>query len=256
MPSDTLPSVAPRALAPADLDDAFVEACSWPRDPRDIHAPAMPPSPTIRVAIADDHPLVLSGIDHLLREQGDFDVVACCTTGTATLAAVDAHDPDILVLDLQLPDMDGLAVLSALQARDRRPRVVLLTAALDEDQLIEALRNDVRGVVLKEMAPALLVQCLRRVHGGGQWLEKDSASRAMAKLVRIEDRRRKLATMLTPREIEIVRQVRRGLANRQIASALGVAEGTVKVHLHNIYEKLSVQRRGELIAFADEYGLT
>ena len=215
----------------------------------------MPHPSTIRVAIADDHPLVLTGLEHLLREHEGFDVVARCSTGAAALAAVDASRPDILLLDLQMPDMDGLAVLAALQARDPRPRVVLLTAGLNEDQLIEALRYDVRGVVLKEMAPSLLVQCLRRVHAGGQWLEKDSAARAMAKLVRNEDRHRKLATMLTPREIEIVRLVRRGLANRQIADTLGVAEGTVKVHLHNIYEKLSVQRRGQLIAFADEYGL-
>ncbi|AMY13016.1 Response regulator protein VraR [Luteitalea pratensis] len=215
----------------------------------------MPHPSTIRVAIADDHPLVLTGLEHLLREHEGFDVVARCSTGAAALAAVDASRPDILLLDLQMPDMDGLAVLAALQARDPRPRVVLLTAGLNEDQLIEALRYDVRGVVLKEMAPSLLVLCLRRVHAGGQWLEKDSAARAMAKLVRNEDRHRKLATMLTPREIEIVRLVRRGLANRQIADALCVAEGTVKVHLHNIYEKLSVHRRGQLIAFADEYGL-
>lgn len=216
----------------------------------------MPQSSTIRVVIADDHPLVLSGLDHLLRDHPDFDVVARCSTGAQALAAVDAHHPDILLLDLQLPDMDGLAVLAALQAKDGRPRVVLLTASLSEDQLIEALRHDVRGVVLKEMAPTLLVQCLRRVHAGGQWVEKESANRAMSKLVRNEERSRKLAGLLTPREIEIVRLVRRGLANRQMAETLGVAEGTVKVHLHNVYEKLGIQRRGELIAFADEYGLT
>lgn len=209
----------------------------------------------IRIVIADDHPLVLSGLHHLLRDQDGFDVVAQCATGAEALAAVHAHHPDILLLDLQLPDINGIAVLAALQARDPRPRVVLLTAGLSEDELIEALRYEVRGVVLKEMAPALLVQCLRRVHAGGQWLEKASATGAMTKLIRDEDRRRKLATILTPREIEIVRLVRRGLANRQIAETLGVAEGTVKVHLHNIYEKLAVQRRGELIAFADEYGL-
>jgi len=215
----------------------------------------MPHASTIRVAIVDDHPVVLTGLDYLLRHQEGFEVVAKCATGAEALAAVDAHRPDILLLDLQLPDMDGLAVLGALQGRDQRPRVVLLTAGLNEDQLIEALRNDVRGVILKEMPPALLIQCLRRVYEGGQWLEKDSASRAMAKLVRNEDRHRRLGTMLTPREIEIVRLVRRGLSNRQIAETLHLAEGTVKVHLHNIYEKLSVQRRGQLIAFADEYGL-
>lgn len=253
---DTLRVARPRAVVPTDLAEALVEVCPWPRDPRVADTGPMPPSATIRIVITDDHPLVLSGLDHLLRDQPGFEVVAQCSTGAAALAAVATHRPDILVLDLQLPDMTGLAVLKTLRERDPRPHVVLLTGGLNEDELIEALRNDVRGVVLKEMAPTLLVQCLRRVHAGGQWLEKESAGRAMAKLVRNEDQRRKLATMLTPREIEVVRLVRRGLSNRQIAEGLGVAEGTVKVHLHNVYEKLSVQRRGELIAFADDYGLT
>ena len=215
----------------------------------------MPMAETIPIVVADDHPLILSGLDQLLTQQEGFIVAARCPTGRETIDAVREHRPAILLLDLQLPDIDGLDVLRALETFDVRPRVVLLTARIDEDQMIEALRLGVRGVVLKEMAPSLLLQCLRRVHAGGQWLEKDSAARAMAKLVRNEEQHRRLATMLTPREIEIVRLVRRGLANRQIAETLGVAEGTVKVHLHNIYEKLSVQRRGQLIAFADEYGL-
>jgi two-component system, NarL family, nitrate/nitrite response regulator NarL len=209
----------------------------------------------IRLVIADDHPLILSGLEHLLRQHTDFDVLDCCSTGAQAIAAVGRHCPDILLLDLQLPDMTGLAVLRELHTRPFTTRVVLLTARLDEDQLIEALRLGVRGVVLKEMTTRLLVDCLRRVHAGGQWLEKDSAARAMAKLVRREARAREIAGLLTPREIEVVRLVAEGLSNKELAEKLFIAEGTVKIHLHNIYEKANVNRRAELVRFAAEYGL-
>jgi DNA-binding NarL/FixJ family response regulator len=211
--------------------------------------------PTIRVTLADDHPLVLNGLYHLLREYPDFEVLDRCTSGAEALTAVKRQRPDILVLDLQMPGIDGLAVARELTAAGDAPPIVLLTAHLHEDQLIEALHLGVRGFVLKEMTTKLLVECLRRVHAGGQWLEKDSANRAMAKLVRREARGREVATLLTPREIEVVRMVAKGSTNKEIASKLCIADGTVKIHLHNIYEKLKINRRAELVRFADEYGL-
>ena len=225
MSGDTLPRTIPRLLAPADLDDAFVEVCSWPRDPRDADARPMPHPSTIRVAIADDHPLVLTGLEHLLREHEGFDVVARCSTGAAALAAVDASRPDILLLDLQMPDMDGLAVLAALQARDPRPRVVLLTAGLNEDQLIEALRYDVRGVVLKEMAPTLLVAVpparARRRSVAGEGLRPAARWRSWCAT---RTGTASSPRMLTPREIEIVRMVAQGLRNKVIAERLTISQ--------------------------------
>jgi len=209
---------------------------------------------SIRVILADDHPLVLNGLDHLLREHPDFQVLECCSSGTAALAAVRRHHPDILVLDLLMPDRNGLDVARDLKADGQLPNTVLLTAQLHEDELIEALRIGVRGFVLKEMATRLLVECLRRVHAGGQWLEKDSASRVIEKLVRREARTREVASTLTPREIEVVAMVARGLSNKEIGSALFIAEGTVKIHLHNIYEKLGINRRVELVRVAEDCG--
>jgi DNA-binding NarL/FixJ family response regulator len=209
----------------------------------------------IRVILADDHPLVLNGLFHLLREYPEFEVLDRCTSGAEALAAVKRLNPDIIVLDLLMPGMDGLAVTRELNRTSNAPKVVLLTAQLHEDQLIEALHLGVKGFVLKEMATKLLVECLRRVHAGGQWLEKDSANRAMAKLVRREAKGREIATLLTPREIEVVQMVAKGLTNKEIASQLGIADGTVKIHLHNIYEKLQINRRAELVKVADEYGL-
>jgi DNA-binding NarL/FixJ family response regulator len=214
------------------------------------------PAGTIRVILADDHPLVLNGLYHLLLEHQDFQVLDRCTSGADALAAALRHRPDILVLDLLMPGMDGLAVARALSDTGNPPNIVLLTAQLHEDQLIEALRLGIKGFVLKEMATKLLVECLRRVHGGGQWLEKDSAGKAMAKLVRRETRGREIASLLTPREIEVVSMVAKGFSNKEIGSHLCIAEGTVKIHLHNIYEKLKINRRAELVRFAEEYGLT
>ena len=209
----------------------------------------------IRVIITDDHPLVLDGLEHLLHSFPEFEVLQKCSSGTEALAAVRRHRPDILVLDLMMPGMDGLAVTRELHKSGDMPYVVLLTAQLHEDQLIEALHLGVRGFILKEMATKLLVECLRRVHTGGQWLEKDSANRAMAKLVRREAKGREIATLLTPREIEVVRMVAKGLTNKEIAAELCIADGTVKIHLHNIYEKVKINRRAELVRFADEFGL-
>lgn len=219
------------------------------------HASADRTLKKIRVIITDDHPLVLTGLYHLLREYPEFEVVERCSSGTEAVAAARRHRPDILVLDLLMPGMDGLAVARELHRTGEMPHVVLLTAQLHEDQLIEALHLGVRGFILKEMATRLLVECLRRVHAGGQWLEKDSATRAMAKLVKREAKGREIATLLTPREIEVVRMVAKGLTNKEIAAELCIADGTVKIHLHNIYEKVKVNRRAELVRFADEYGL-
>jgi len=214
------------------------------------------PPGTIRVILADDHPLVLNGLYHLLREYPEFEVLERCTSGAEALAATREQQPDVLVLDLLMPGMDGLAVARELHGTPNQPSIVLLTAQLHEDQLIEALHLGIRGFVLKEMATKLLVECLRRVHAGGQWLEKDSANRAMAKLVRREARGREVATLLTPREIEVVRMVAKGLSNKEIGAQLFIADGTVKIHLHNIYEKVKINRRADLITFAEEYGLT
>lgn len=209
----------------------------------------------IRVIITDDHPLVLNGLYHLLQEHKDFEVLDRCSSGADALVAVRRHRPDILILDLMMPLMDGLQVARELHRTGDMPHVVLLTAQLHEDQLIEALHLGVRGFILKEMATKFLVECLRRVHAGGQWLEKDSASRAMAKLVRREAKGREIANLLTPREIEVVRMVAKGLTNKEIAGQLCIADGTVKIHLHNIYEKVKINRRAELVRFADDYGL-
>jgi DNA-binding NarL/FixJ family response regulator len=209
----------------------------------------------IRLVLADDHPLILDGLENLFHLEQDFKVVARCLDGMETMQAVHRHRPDVLILDIRMPGKDGLEVAREMRKEKLPTRVVLLTAELDEDELLESLRLGVQGIVLKEMAPQLLVQCIRKVHAGEQWIEPRSARQALEKMLRREAGARDIATVLTPREIDMVRMVARGLRNKEIAGKLSISEGTVKVHLHNIYEKLKVEGRLALLRYAQEKGL-
>lgn len=209
----------------------------------------------ITLVLADDHPIFLSGLEEIFRSEPNFQVLACCLEGQAALQAVRQLKPDVLILDLRMPKMDGLGVLREMQKEKLSTRVVVLTAALEEDEVLEAIRLGVYGVVLKEMAPRLLVQCIRKVVAGEQWLEKHSVRLALEKLLKRETATRQIARILTPREIEIVRMVADGLRNKVIAEHLYVSEGTIKVHLHHIYEKLKVSSRLQLARYARDEGL-
>jgi DNA-binding NarL/FixJ family response regulator len=209
----------------------------------------------IKVVLADYHPLILDGLEQLFSAEQDIKVVARCLDGEATLAAVRKHRPDIVVLDLRMPGLDGLAVLRQIRLEKLPVRVVVLTAALEEDDVVEAIRLGVPGVVLKEMAPHFLVQCVRKVHAGEQWLEKRSVGLALETLLRREAASREVAKIVTPRELEIVRMVASGLRNKEIAERLFISEGTIKMHLHNIYSKLGVDGRLQLARYAKEKGL-
>jgi DNA-binding NarL/FixJ family response regulator len=213
------------------------------------------PDVPIRLLLADDHPIVLDGLEQLFRLEPDFEVVARCRDGEETVRALQVHRPDVVVLDIRMPRGDGLDVLRAIEAGGLLTRVVLLTAARGEDQLVEALRLGVGGVVLKEMAPQLLVEAIREVHAGRRWLDKGSMDRALERLLQREESTQAAAETLTPRELEIVRMVASGLRNRAIAEKLFISEGTVKIHLHNIYQKIAVDGRLELAVYAQRKGL-
>jgi DNA-binding NarL/FixJ family response regulator len=209
----------------------------------------------IRIALADDHPIVLQGLQQLFERHSDFEVVFSCTTGNAALSGVRSHRPDVLVLDLRMPDGSGLDVLRAIAAEKLECRTVLLTAAVSDDEVMEAVRLGARGLILKELPPETLVDCVRRVYRGEQWLESETVTGPFRRAMDREAATRDAADALTPREIEIVRMVAQGLRNRAIAERLSISEGTVKVHLHNIYEKFAVDGRLELLLSARHKGL-
>ena len=206
----------------------------------------------IRLILADDHPLILDGLENIFRLEKDLQVVARCTDGEATLKALHQHEADILVLDIRMPGKSGIEIVREMQKEKLPVRVILLTAALDEDELVEAVSLGVQGVVLKEMAPQLIVQCIRKVHAGERWVEREATGKAMEKMLRREAGMREMAAHLTRREMEVVQLVAHGLRNREIAEKLFISEGTVKIHLHNIYEKLNVDGRMALVRYVQE----
>ena len=210
---------------------------------------------TIRILLADDHPIVLDGLESLFRLESDLQVVGRCLSGDEVLPAVRNLKPDVLLLDIRMPAMDGMQVLRAMHHERLATRVVLLAAAFEDEQVVEALRLGIRGMVLKELAPPLLIECVRRVHAGGQWIEQQASGHALQAMVRREAAEKEAARDLTPREIELVRLAASGLRNREMSRRLAISEGTVKMHLHNVYRKLKLENRVALANYVRQKGL-
>ena len=199
----------------------------------------------IRLLIADDHAIIATGVAALLRDT-DYELVSEVRDGGLVLAAIAETQPDIVILDERLPGMAGLDIFRALRASgDRRP-VVLLTGSLSERRAIEAIEAGVEGLVLKHDAPDRLLHCLDEVHAGRRWIEQHLLQRALDRATGQPAANGPLSR-LTPRERAIVQMVGDNLRTRAIADQLGISEGTVKVHLHNAYEKLGVSSRVEIV---------
>lgn len=210
---------------------------------------------SIRLVIADDHPIVLDGLEGLFKLERDLEVVARCVDAEETMQALRLHRPDVLLLDMHMPRGEGLRVLAQMRDEGLTTRPVILAASLEDAEVVAALGLGARGIVLKEVASQQVVQCVRKVFAGEQWVEPRASGRAMEALRRREAGTRESAKVLTPREIEMVRLVAGGLRNKEIAERVHITEGTVKIHLHNIYRKLEVQSRVELVLYAQASGL-
>jgi DNA-binding NarL/FixJ family response regulator len=209
----------------------------------------------IRVVLVDDHAIVLHGLAALLERQSDIELAAACTDGVSALAAVRRLRPDVLVVDLAMPGMGGLDIIKTAMGDEIRCRCIVLTAAISDQEVFAAMKLGVAGLVLKESAPDSLVACIRCVGQGGQWIDQDTVARALQGAADRDAAERAAALLLTPRELEIVRMVAEGLRNKAIAERLQITEGTVKVHLHHIYEKLGVDGRLDLLVSAQQRGL-
>jgi len=210
---------------------------------------------TIRIAVADDHPFILDGLEQLFRNESDIEIVARTTNGEEALEAVERLRPDVLVLDVRMPKMDGIELLRQMQERQSTTKVVLLTASLDDARLLEAFRLGASGLVLKESAPRLLVQSVRQVAMGEQTWNGKAIAGALRLVLQREQAAASLGVQLTPRELEVTKMVAAGLRNKEIAARLEISEGTVKFHLHGIYEKLQIDGRYALMSYARDRGL-
>lgn len=198
------------------------------------------------ILLADDHPMIPAAVEAMLRGT-DYTLVARATSGAEALQAISDSEPEIIVLDIQMPEGTGLDVLTELRANgDGRP-VVLLTASIDDAAFATALSLGVDGVLLKTSDPALLIECLDSVRIGEDWIDPQLQQQAARKAAE------RHTVSLSPRERELVKLVRQGLRNRDIAEKLGITEGTVKAYLHSIFEKTGVVNRTELAIRSAEW---
>lgn len=199
-----------------------------------------------RVLLVDDHPMIAAALEMLLRGTAYELLERARTVGEAT-KLLSKLKPDLLLLDVHMPDGSGLDVLRKLSTARSRPLVILLTAGMDEAQLLTAAELEPQGMVLKTSDPSLLLESMDAVVAGEFWIDPEIAERTRQAQARAAS-----APPLTRRERELVELVRQGLRNRDIAAELGVTEGTVKVYLHAIFDKFKVENRTELALRAAE----
>ncbi|HSC78508.1 MAG TPA: response regulator transcription factor [Candidatus Acidoferrales bacterium] len=208
----------------------------------------------IKVAVADDQPLYRMGVVKLLEAEEDLTLVAEATNGMEAILAIEKHQPDVLLLDLKMPVMDGLQALSEIGKRRLEARVIVMISNDEREKAVRAVRLGARGILFKDADPALLPKSIRKVYAGEVWIDNPILSQALESLltrpqapqVPAETRDMKLSG----REMEVVRCVAMGLRNKEVADKLGVSEATIKNHLTSIYTKLGVGDRLELILYA------
>lgn len=213
----------------------------------------MQSSNPIRLLIADDHPVVRVGLRNMLLSDHQFQVVAEARDGAEALVLVKKLQPEVLLLDLAMPNMPGMEALRELTSHETLTRTIVLTAKIEKQQILEALQLGARGVVLKDAAVEHLAACIRAVMQGQYWLD----GRPVQNLVQVL---RELTAQtappprktygLTSRELEVVALITEGCTNKDIANSFGISEETVKRHLTNIFNKLGVGNRLELALFA------
>ena len=216
----------------------------------------------IRVVIADDHPIVRDGLKKLLMLEDDIKVVGEASDGRQVMELIQELEPDVVLLDLRMPNLDGLSVLQSIQASGRKAKVIVLTASDDKNEFVQAMKLGCSGIVLKQTAPELIVKSIRKVNAGEIWLDSHTTAAVMRQFASpagelsgnsvTKGRER---SPLSTREREIVQLVAQGYKNKEMAEKMFISEQTVKNHLHNIFDKLGVSDRLELALYAIHKGL-
>jgi DNA-binding NarL/FixJ family response regulator len=201
---------------------------------------------SISIVVADDHPVVLHGLADVLRSNSDMKVVAVCSDGATALEAIRKWSPNVAVLDVLMPGLSGLDVLACIKVDGLATKVVL-TAAASDGQLLRATAGGVHGIVLKEEALTELVQCVRTVGEDRPWFRSVLVNAALERETGQRSSQR-LTQLLTTRERQVTLLVAEGFSNKEVGRRLELSEGTVKIHLHNIYQKLHVNNRTTLAA--------
>ena len=216
-------------------------------------------APTINIVISDDHALFREGLRKLLEAEPGMRIVGEATDGEETVKVVGQLKPNILLLDLSLPKKSGLEVLLELSKLGIDTRTIMLTAGIEREQVVEALQLGVRGIVLKHSALPILLKSIRCVNEGQYWVGQEGVSDLIHALRRMKpshnpsEPRRNFG--LSSREMEVIGLIVAGYTNKDLARELGISENTAKHHLTNIFDKLGVSNRLELVLYAVDNGL-
>ena len=202
----------------------------------------------VRILIADDHPIVREGLSAVLETQPDFAIVGMAASGAAAVAQAAELRPDVILLDLALPELDGVAALRAIRAHTPDARVLIFTAFDTDERILAAVQAGAQGYLLKGAPRDELFQAIRVVHAGGSLLQPVVAARLLRQVSGPPE-------ALTERELEVLRLLARGRQNKEIASKLVISERTVKFHVSAILAKLGVGNRTEAVGKAAQLGL-
>jgi DNA-binding NarL/FixJ family response regulator len=211
-------------------------------------------SDRIHILVVDDHPVVRDGLVTILNTQPDFEVVGEASGGQEAIEAVLDKKPDLLLLDLEMPEMDGVAVLRHFQTQSMAVRSIVFTAFDTDERILQAVQAGAQGYLLKGAERQELFNAIRVVHGGGSLLQPVIASKLLQQMSEAKQQVTEVDA-LTPREAEVLELLAQGLQNKEIANALVISERTVKFHVSSIMGKLGASNRTEAVALAANQGL-
>jgi DNA-binding NarL/FixJ family response regulator len=204
-------------------------------------------TPTIiRVLCADDHPLVRKGIVAILSNEADIELVAEANNGRAAVELFRKHQPDVVLMDLRMPEVDGIGAIKQIRSEFPEAKIIALTSYDGDQDIYRALEAGVRGYLLKEMVHTEVLNAIRTVHAGQKLMSREVAERVAGYFPQ---------NALTPREVEVLTLVAQGKANKEIAAHLGAASGTVKIHVQNILAKLDAADRTQAVTIALQRGI-
>ena len=211
-----------------------------------LTAPAAAAVAPAKVLLVDDHALLRTGVANIINQEADLRVVAEAGNGLEAVQAFERHRPDVTVLDLRMPVMEGVEAVRQIREIDPRARVIVLTTYDTDDEIARALKAGAKAYVLKDISADDLIGCIRDVLSGKTYLAPAAAAKLAEGVTRVQ---------LTPREIAALRLMADGKANKEIATALSISERTVKTHLGHLFEKLGVTSRTEAVKVATRRGL-
>jgi DNA-binding NarL/FixJ family response regulator len=207
----------------------------------------------IRVLVADDHPMLREGLVAVLNTQQDFEVVGEAADGSEVVRLAERLNPDVILLDLEMPGVDGVAALEKLRSAGSEARTIVFTAYDTDERILGALRAGARGYLLKGASRTEIFDAIRTVHAGGSLLQPVVTNKLLQTMSREE--RREETEPLTPREIEVLALLSQGLQNKEISARLFISERTVKFHVSSLMHKLGAENRTETVTIAAQRGL-